>query len=216
MVVEEAISDAEYFLKAVKRSKSREDLRPNLGAFLAMSRSIVDHLLEDYNIKFGLNINLETKLKSDTFENEARKQSNLSALEFIMFYKERFQELEKNDIFKLLKNKRNLRIHRRITTVRGEFIRRVSDTVGVSDRGVNVIVTRKNGNIEYYSNDKSKQEGRSPTLKQYEQLEKEQGPIDSAVNWYFSDYYKEDLVDLCQDFLDTINNFVHNIQTNFP
>jgi hypothetical protein len=54
--------DAEYFLHALRGKTSREEFRPNLTAFLAISRGILDHLLEAYNVKFGLNIPIHEKL----------------------------------------------------------------------------------------------------------------------------------------------------------
>ena len=77
MTVKEQISDAEYFLEVIKRSDTHEELRPNRGAFLAMSRRIADHLLEDYNLKFDLGITLDVKLSKYTFEEKAKRQFSL-------------------------------------------------------------------------------------------------------------------------------------------
>lgn len=45
------IRHAEYFLHKIRGKSSREELRPNLTAFLAISRGIIDHLHEEYNVK---------------------------------------------------------------------------------------------------------------------------------------------------------------------
>ena len=103
MAFKEQISDAGYFLEAIKRSYTREELRPNLGAFLTMSRSIADHLLEDYNMKFNPGIDLEEKLTYDRFEKGARRLNpNQTALNFLKFYKDEFKNLKKDPTFKLL------------------------------------------------------------------------------------------------------------------
>jgi hypothetical protein len=81
LTVEDQINDAEYFLRILRDKYSRDEL-PNLTAFLAISRGVIDHLLEEYNVKFGLNIPLETKLFNDTFKEVARRQYNQTALEF--------------------------------------------------------------------------------------------------------------------------------------
>jgi hypothetical protein len=217
MAVKEQIADAEYFLEAIKRSYTREELRPNLGAFLTMSRSIADHLLEDYNMKFNLGIDLEEKLTYDRFEEAARDQSNQTALEFLMFYKKEFQSLKKDPTFKLLYDKRNIRIHRAGTPVRGEFYRRVSDTVTVHD-SVSIMVIRKNGNIQRQSIDQqqNRQDDKSSTLPESETLQKDRDPTESVLRWYFTDYDKSDPTTLCQGFLDNMKKFVHKILISFP
>jgi hypothetical protein len=149
MAFKEQISDAEYFLEIIKRSYTREELRPNLGAFLTMSRSIADHLLEDYNMKFNLGIDLEEKLTYDRFEKGARDRSNQTALDFLKFYKDEVKNLKKDPTFKLLYDKRNIRIHRVGAPVRGEFYRGLSETVMVHD-SVSILVIRKSGNNEQF------------------------------------------------------------------
>jgi hypothetical protein len=72
--------DAEYFLHALRGKTSREEFRPNLTAFLAISRGILDHLLEAYNVKFGLNIPIHEKLFIKTFKKAANRQNNQHAL----------------------------------------------------------------------------------------------------------------------------------------
>jgi len=86
LTVEDQIKDAEYFLKILRDKYSRDELRPNLTAFLAISRGVIDHLLEEYNARFGL-IPLDEKLNLDTFEKEAKRQSNQTALGFLQVYK---------------------------------------------------------------------------------------------------------------------------------
>ena len=77
--------DAQYFLNKLKSESLRDDLRPNITAFLAISRGIIDHLLEEYNVKFGL-IPLGEKLFPSTFEKAAKSPNNAPALAFIKFY----------------------------------------------------------------------------------------------------------------------------------
>jgi|tagenome__1003787_1003787.scaffolds.fasta_scaffold20951675_3 hypothetical protein len=217
MAFKEQISDAEYFLEALKRSYTREELRPNLGAFLTMSRSIADHLLEDYNMKFNLGIDLEEKLTYDRFEKGARDRSNQTALDFLKFYKDEFKNLKKDPAFKLLYDKRNIRIHRAGTPVRGEFYRGLSETVTVHDN-VSILVIRKNGNNEQQSTNQQqpRHNDKNPTMQESETLHKGQDHTESGVRWYFTDYDRTDLTTLCQSFLDSMKKFVHKVLISFP
>ena len=56
LVVQEQLEDAEYFLRIIRIKDTRDEMRPNLKAFLSTARSIPDHILEDYNNNFGLGI----------------------------------------------------------------------------------------------------------------------------------------------------------------
>ncbi|MGB7956860.1 MAG: hypothetical protein WCF23_23040 [Candidatus Nitrosopolaris sp.] len=117
MTVEDQIKDAEYFLHLLSDKYSRDELRPNLTAFLAISRGVIDHLLEEHNVKFGLNIPLETKLVIDTFKEAAKRQSNQTAMDFLKFYKCEFYSLAKTPVGHLILGKRNIAIHRTTTCV---------------------------------------------------------------------------------------------------
>jgi hypothetical protein len=117
------------------------------------------YVLEDYNIKFGLNIDLKEKLTSKRFQKEAKKQFKQIAIEFIDFYEKEFQDLKDKDrTFGQLYNKRNIKVHRKDTPVRGEFSRTVSKKVAVS-ASPNVIVTRKNRKVEQLTNDQQNRHG---------------------------------------------------------
>jgi hypothetical protein len=94
------IKDAEYFLHLLSDKYTRDELRPNLTAFLAISRGVIDHLLEEYNMKFGLNIPLDKKLNIDTFEKGVKRQNNQPALRFINFYKCEFDTLTDTPVWR--------------------------------------------------------------------------------------------------------------------
>ena len=65
MSAEDKIIYAEYFLEKIKDAKKREDLLPNLSAFLSETCSIPEYLLEDANVKFRLGIPLEHRLLNE-------------------------------------------------------------------------------------------------------------------------------------------------------
>jgi hypothetical protein len=75
MTVNDKIKEAEYFLGKIKSSPFNDELNYLVSAFLSAARSIPDYLLEDYNIKFGLNIPLTDILYIRTFEKEAKSST---------------------------------------------------------------------------------------------------------------------------------------------
>jgi hypothetical protein len=105
----------------LKDKYSHNEVRPNLTAFLAISRGIIDYLLEDYNVKFGLNIPLSEKLFINTFEDAAKSQNNQPAQQFIGLYKSELAALEQTPVGNLMFGNRNITIHRAATSLRGKF-----------------------------------------------------------------------------------------------
>lgn len=112
MVVDEKIEEAQYFLDKIKKATEKKDFIPNLSAYLCLTRSIPDYLLEDYNVKYGLNISLDKTLNKDVFEEVARKRKNPNAIAFTKGYNNNFKKLIRDRIAKLLLTKRNIRVHR--------------------------------------------------------------------------------------------------------
>ena len=81
------VNDAEYFLRLLRTKYSREEVRLLLTAFLTITKGVSDYLFEEYNLKFGLNIPLCARLDIDRFEDEAKKQNNHAALNFVNYFK---------------------------------------------------------------------------------------------------------------------------------
>jgi hypothetical protein len=144
------MKDAEYFLHILRDKYSRDELRPNLTAFLATSAGIVDYLLEDYNVKFGLNIPLDQILFFWRFEEAAKKQNNQLALGFINFYKSEFNTLRNDPVGKLIFGKRNIVIHRTPTSLHGKFSVNIQESIHL-DESVSIVKTDRNENIKQQS-----------------------------------------------------------------
>ncbi len=90
MVAEQKIEESEYFLEKIEQAATRRDFIPNLSAIMSAMKSIPDYLLEDYNMKLGLNIPLTETLYLKDFRREAKNQSNRIAKNFdrlILIYK---------------------------------------------------------------------------------------------------------------------------------
>jgi hypothetical protein len=207
MNVGDQIADAEYFLRILRDKYSREEIRPNLTAFLAISRGIIDYLLEDYNVKFGLNIPLSKKLCIYTFEDAAKSQNNQSAQRFIGLYRAELAALKKTPIGDLMFSKRNISIHRKPASVRGGFSVRVYESVRLEEK-LEVSKIHQNGTVE--------QIYKSPGSQQEKQRDESLAPSEAESKWFFTDYHSKEVPDVCRDFLDLVRNFVNNIHNKFP
>jgi hypothetical protein len=113
MAVKEKIGDAKYFLDKIKNATERKDFIPNLSAYLCSTRSILDYLLEDYNVKYGLKVTLDERLDKKIFEKVAMTRKNSNAMAFIKGYNSRLKKLKRDKIAELLLTKRNIKVHRK-------------------------------------------------------------------------------------------------------
>ena len=76
MTAKEQIEDARYFIDLLKDKYNRRESRALVSAVLAIARSVPDHLLEEYNIKFGVNIPLGEDLRIEDFKRKANSLNN--------------------------------------------------------------------------------------------------------------------------------------------
>jgi hypothetical protein len=205
LTVQEDIEDAQYFLNKLKSESVRDELRPNITAFLAISRGIIDHLLEEYNVKFGLNIPLTKKLFPETFEKAA--QNNTPALAFIKFYNCEIAFLKCDDVANLIFNKRNIAIHRGPKQFRQEFTVHLFDTINLEET-LAAKKIHKNGKVEDISLPSKSQQGK--------QEDKDSTRSEVESKWFFSDYDVKEGADVCQDFLNLVCGFVNKVHNKFP
>jgi hypothetical protein len=208
LTVEDQITDAEYFLNILRDKSSCDELRPNLTAFLAISRGIIDHLLEEYNVKFGLNIPLDTKLFTKTFKKAAKWQNNQPALIFIKFYKNEFKTLASTTVGGLIIGKRNIAIHRTETSLHGKFSVSIPESINLEAK-VSIVKTDRNGNIIEESQSFSQEQNKQND-------ENVPSPSKVEVKWFFSDYPNKEVADICREFLDLVCDFVDKVHRRFP
>ena len=79
---------------------------------MCSTRSILDYLLEDYNVKYGLKVTLDERLDKKIFEKVAMTRKNSNAMAFIKGYNSRLKKLKRDKIVELLLTKRNIKVHR--------------------------------------------------------------------------------------------------------
>lgn len=118
MPVNYKIKEAKFFLHKIKENYEKSpDNQYYFSAFLSATFSIRDHLLEDYNMKYGLGIPMDKILTLNRFEKEAKKQNNEEAIEFIQWYKQKIEQIESDILGKILATKRHSTIHRQVVPV---------------------------------------------------------------------------------------------------
>jgi len=88
------LDGALYRLDKMKETYLIGDFKHELGAFLSVIRSVPEHLLEDYNVKYSLNIPDEKKLIKE-FQTEAERLDNKAALKFFEWWKKEMKKLRK-------------------------------------------------------------------------------------------------------------------------
>lgn len=214
MVAEQKIEEAAYFLEKIKQAATRRDFVPNLSAFMSAMRSIPDYLLEDYNMKLGLNIPLSETLYPKDFRREAKNQSNQIAKKFIDRYDTELRKLYNDAVGGLLMSKRNIEIHRTDVPVQAKFSRVLSETIGITD-SVSIEVRDKNGNL------KTRSEQTRPETKSVSQNSQapENKPIPQpadSVEWFFTDFKNDNVISVCNKFLDLMKLFVIDIRKDYP
>jgi hypothetical protein len=207
LTVEDQIKDAEYFLDILRGKSSRDELRPNLTAFLAISTGIVDYLLEDYNVKFGLNIPLDQILYFWRFEQAAKRQNNQPALEFINFYRSEFNTLRDDRVGDLMFGKRNIAIHRKPASLHGKFSVHIQESIHLEEKPSSV-KTDKNGNIE--------QQSQAFSSQQNKQKVEDLTPSKVEAKSFFTDCPNKEVADICREFLDLVRGFVDKMYKKFP
>lgn len=111
MTAQEKIKEAEYFLTRLPKIRI-ENMKYETSAFLTAARSVLDHLLEDYRIKFSLG---EIKiLRAKDFRKKAMRKKNRLALDFIKWYQNRMRLLRQNEKYGFLYDLRNINVHVRV------------------------------------------------------------------------------------------------------
>jgi hypothetical protein len=109
--------------------------------------------------------------------------------------------------------KRNIKVHRADTPLQGNFKVSIQETIHISE-SVTLVVCDKDGNIKKQS--KSSDDGSSPSTNNTMQTQPEPTKSATEVKWFFSDYPTKEMLDICQDFLNLMSDFVSRTYKKFP
>jgi hypothetical protein len=111
-------------------------------------------------------------------------------------------------------------IHRTDTPLHGNFKVNLQDTISISE-SIKVVVYDRYGNIKQQSNNNQYQDGKSDenssqkindNLQFHSELTKSQ----AEVKWFFSDYPRKEMPDVCHDFLNLMIGLVDKVYKKFP
>ncbi|MEM3170474.1 MAG: hypothetical protein QW838_06850 [Candidatus Nitrosotenuis sp.] len=95
MTAARKISEAESMLVKMKKLPD-EKISLELDSFLRVIHDIFSHLLDEYNIKFGCNID---RIGLEKFKVKAKKTGNLDAINFLIWYEKEYKRLRDNPEF---------------------------------------------------------------------------------------------------------------------
>lgn len=194
--------EADFFLAQLKIAYPKSEMKHSLSAFLSASRSMAYYLLEDYNMKFGLGIQLTDWLTNNTFRNAA-KNNNL-ALQFINDYENELKKIENNPVCGFLVKKRNLNIHRTMRDTPLHAHVNLQERVDIGE-SISVVVRDKDGNVKHIDTSKTQP---SPI--------KEPQESKSEVTWYFNENMNDEIPTVCECFLSLMRGFVSSIRQKYP
>lgn len=171
MTTDEKIEEAEYNLNKLKAVNTpNKILQFELSNFLNSAQSILYHLLEEYNIKYGLKLYF---VKPDTFRDKATKLNHVDAILFIDWYDKELEIIKNDSAYGFLITKSNLNVHKK--AVYPKYIR-LTLGAGTDPEG--------NGVINYESS-------------------------------YFAENPNQDIITVCQLFLDKLKTLVQTAHTKF-
>lgn len=202
-----ALDDAEAFLGKMRKSavhSEQVEFELNLRALLATIRSIPDHLLEEYNLRFGFNIPLSDRHFKTAFSLKAKADSRKEVAEFLTFWTQGIESIRSNvqNPANILFSKRHIQIHR--APVRPDLtkIEMHEGNIGVTE---SVTVQKYNDKGELVATSHST----STTMNQ-------PSPSSSHVDWYFKDHDGEPVLQLCEEGLNVVKVFVNAAHNRFP
>ena len=209
MSAKEKLQEAEFFLEKLRRSSQSlpQDLQIQrkshyyLSAFLSAAVSVIDCLLEDYNVKFSLHIPLTERLDPNIFQKKAKRTGNQAALQFLQWWGKEKKTLENDPIGKLLIGRRHLGIHR---------VQTKPNLAKIKIGDGNVPMSGSLG-VKHFCEGKLVETRKSP-----EQPSPRPKAVETTFDWFFSDYPDEAVITVCDKFLDKLTSLVSEAEQKFP
>lgn len=181
--------------------KSEEEILVyELEAFLVKVRSIPDVLLEDFNEKFSLGISLEEELYPKTFEDRARELQNTQAIGFIQWWNSKMNQIRSDQLGSILFKKRNISVHRKVVRPDHKEIT-MYDTIRLTDSITIRKYDEKGDLIEELKSPETPPEPREPKS--------------AEINWFFSEYRNENVLEISKKLLQMVKEFVEEAKSRF-
>lgn len=191
-------------MKDSSAPSERREFELSLRAFLCILQSIPDHLLEEYNVRFGFNIPLSDRHFLSSFSRKAKADSRREVTAFFAFWSQETKSMRSDpqNPLSCLFSKRHIQIHR--LPVKSDLAK-----LGVSDGSIKVIesaiVHKYNSKGELVSTSHNS----SSTVNQ-------PSASNPQVDWYFKDYDRAPILQLCEGGMNKMRVFVEAAHTRFP
>lgn len=207
MTADEKIRESEYnFKKLTSIDKMSEAFVWEFNSFITSSRSILDHLINDFITKFKFIIPKDAKDLRTEFHKQAK--NNTVAKKFISWFEGEYANLIKNSDYGFLIKTRHLIIHRE--TVRPNKYRigiNFPQGLTVSSNTVTDIPVTINHN-----SDTVKISSKDRTTGERKETEVQAEPIHEP---YLSENPDKPIEEICRLFLDEIKKKVEYAHSNF-
>jgi len=201
MEAEKKLRGAIYHLQRMEEAylKNEENFIYELEAFLVKVISVPDVLLEDFNEKLSLGISLEEKLYPETFEERARELQNAQAMSFIQWWRSKMEQIRSDKLGSIFFGKRNISVHRKV--VRPDLKITLYETIRITD-SINIRKYDEKGNL-------------IEDVKSLEIPPALEEPKPSEIEWCFSEYPDENVLEACKKILQTVKRFVEEAKSRF-
>lgn len=119
LTTDQKIEETEYNLEELnKQDAVSKEFKFVLSNFLSSAQSILYHLLEEYNVKYKLQLK---RVNLGTFKKRAKKYHNSVAIHFIDWYEDELKKITKERSYGFLIDKRHLNVHKAIIKPQGRL-----------------------------------------------------------------------------------------------
>jgi hypothetical protein len=200
MVAKETLEKARYHLRRIEETYDKPEMIYELNSFLSTVASVPEHLLEDYNIKYSLNISDDEKLTRE-FEDRANRGNNPQAIAFFQWWRNEYDRIKNDKLCSLVIGKRHMSIHRRVA--RPDLIK--VEKILYMTTSVAIEVHDSEGRIKStYSSPETPRPEATPEKKE------------AKVTFSFKEYPQDDIVDICRKICGIMEKLVEDASSKFP
>lgn len=212
MTADEKIEESEYNLNKMRAVGGwKKEFIYEFNSFVSSTRSIFDHLLDDYANKYDLRIPLDAKVLRKEFRE--RSKGNPQADDFWKWFQQEYDKIMNDPIAGQLLKKRNVVLHRKTVTPKKFVIgMKFPEPLVISSPAGNATSASFPINDDL---EKAKITVTQTDLKTGEKkiTEIEQKP---TIELYLEDDHKYPVDVICEALLDKVRQFVKDARTNSP
>ncbi len=199
--VERRLTRLRKLLSIHQDADAEKEIQDCLDALLSDFVIVPEYLLQDFNLKFGLNIPLTERYFRREFQSKAKRTGNQAALQFISWWGKQLDLLREDPIGGLLIGKRNIDRHR--TPV-------ILDLTKIAVR-LTIPVPKISYKVEVFQDGKLLETSGSA-----EQPSPNPKKTEITSGRFFSEHPDESIVTVCEKFLAKLINFASAAEQKFP